>query len=80
MKPKFVFECGAWHTTSYFDPLISALSDKGYVSVAVTPRCVNSSPAATSFQPDVDAVKEVIADLVEKGNNVVLSCIHTAAQ
>ena len=72
MKPTFVFVCGAWLNTSYYDPLVRALSDAGYDSVVVTPRCLNSKPPSTSFQPDVDAVKEVITDLVEKNIDVIL--------
>ncbi|MBE3043741.1 alpha/beta fold hydrolase [Candidatus Bathyarchaeota archaeon] len=72
MKPTFVLVCGGGHTTAYLDPLIRVLSDAGYASVAVTPRCLNSSPPATSFQPDVEAVKEVITDLVEKGSDVIV--------
>lgn len=72
MKPTFVFVCGGGHTTAYFDPLINALSDTGYASLAVTPRCLNSSPPATSFQPDVEAVKEAVADLADKGNEVIV--------
>ncbi|SPO03729.1 uncharacterized protein DNG_06412 [Cephalotrichum gorgonifer] len=72
MKPTFVFVSGAWHRSDYWGPLTRGLADAGYPSVAVTPRCVNSEPAATSFQPDVDAVKETLVNLLEKGTNVIV--------
>ena len=73
MKPTFVFVCGGGHTTAYLDPFIRALSDACYASIAVTPRCLNSSPPCTSFQPDVEAVKEIISDLVEKGSDITVA-------
>lgn len=63
MSPTFVLVPGAWHTATYYEPLIRALADIGYPSVAVKPGCVDSSPPATSFQPDADAVKDVITGL-----------------
>lgn len=60
MSPTFVFVAGSWHPSDYFQPLIRTLADAGYASVAVTPRCVDSSPPAASFQPDADALKEAV--------------------
>ena len=69
-KPTFVLVAGCWHTSAYWDPLIKALAAAGYPSVAVTPRCVNSSPPATSFRPDADALEETLAGL--QGKDVIL--------
>lgn len=66
MRPTFVLVAGSWHTAACFDPLIKTLDDAGYASVAVKPRCLNSSPPATSFQPDADALKEVLVELRDK--------------
>lgn len=85
MKPTFLFVCGAWHLPPYWDPLIAALTDGGYDSVAVTPRSVNAKSPVTGLQPDVDAVKEVITDLVSKGKHVIVvmhsygGCVGTEA-
>jgi pimeloyl-ACP methyl ester carboxylesterase len=71
-KPTFLFVPGAWHFPAYFDPLISYLSDHGYPSVAVTLPAVNSSPAVTSLQPDVDAAAAALATLLDDGTDVVV--------
>lgn len=63
MKPTFVLVVGSWHTAACYDPLVKALADAGYASVAVAPRCLNSSPPTTSFQPDADAIKDAISGL-----------------
>lgn len=70
MKPTFVLVAGAWHTAACWDPLTKALADAGYPSVSVKPRCLNSSPPADSFQPDADALKEVLAEL--RGKDVIV--------
>ena len=71
-KPTFLFIPGAWHFPAYFDPLIAYLSEHGYSSVAVTLPAVNSSPAATSLQPDVDAAAAALAALLDDGADVVV--------
>lgn len=71
-KPIFLFVPGAWHLPAYFDPLITHLSNHGYSSVAVTLPAVNSSPAATSLQPDVSAVADALTALLDDGSDVVL--------
>jgi pimeloyl-ACP methyl ester carboxylesterase len=71
-KPTFLFVPGAWHLPAYFGPLIAYLSERGYPSVAVALPAVNSSPAATSLQPDVDAVASALAGLLHDGVNVVV--------
>lgn len=70
MKPTFLLVVGAWHTAACYDTLVKALADAGYSSVAVKPRCLNSSPPSASFQPDADAMKEVLAEL--QGKDVIL--------
>ena len=72
MKPTFVLVGGAWHLPSYWDPLIAALADAGYDSVAVTLPSVNALQPVTTLQPDADAVKEVLSDLVGKGKDVIV--------
>lgn len=85
MKPTFVLVCGAWHLPPYWDPLITSLTDACYDSVAVTPRSVNAKSPVTDLQPDVDAVKQVITDLVNKGKDVIVvmhsygGCVGTEA-
>lgn len=71
-KPTFLFVPGAWHLPPYFDHLITYLSSHGYPSVAVTLPAVNSSPAVTSLQPDVDAVVAALAALLDSGSDVVV--------
>lgn len=71
-KPTFLFVPGAWHLPPYFDPLISYLSAHGYPSVAVTLPAVNSSPAVTSLQPDVDAAVAALAETLSEGSDVVV--------
>ena len=71
-KPTFLLVPGAWHSTAYFDPLIAYLSEHGYSSLAVTLPAVNSSPAMTSLQPDVDAVAAALAALLNDGSDVVV--------
>jgi pimeloyl-ACP methyl ester carboxylesterase len=70
-KPTFLFVPGAWHLPAYFDPLIKYLASHGYPSVAVTLPGVNSSPAVTSIQSDVDAVADALTALLDSGTDVV---------
>lgn len=76
MKPTFVLFPGSWHTADCFDPLVKALADAGYSSVAVTPRCIDSSPPSTTFQPDAEAIKDAI---VELGDKDVILVLHSYA-
>lgn len=57
---------------AYFQPLIKYLSSHGYPSVAVSLPGVNSSPAVTSIQPDVDAVAAALTALLDGGSDVVI--------
>lgn len=72
MPVEFVLVSGAWHLPVHFKPLIEGLRKAGHFSRAVTPKCVNSSPAANSFQPDVDAVRAAVEELLRQGTDVVL--------
>jgi pimeloyl-ACP methyl ester carboxylesterase len=71
-KPTFLFVPGAWHLPAYFDPVIKYLAGHGYRSVSVTLPAVNSSPAATSLQPDVEAVAAALAALLDDGSGAVV--------
>ena len=71
-KPTFLFIPAAWHLPAYFDPLITHLSDHGYVSVAVTLPSVNSSPAVTSLQPDVDTAAAALITILNNNSEVIV--------
>ena len=71
-KPTFLFIPAAWHLPAYFDPLITYLSYHGYSSVAVTLPSVNSSPAVTSLQPDVDSIAAALTTLLDNASDVIV--------
>jgi pimeloyl-ACP methyl ester carboxylesterase len=76
-KPTFLLIPGAWHSPAYFNPLISYLSDHGYPSVAVKLPAVNSSPAVTSLQPDVDAAAAALTTLLDRDGTDVIVVMHS---
>ena len=71
-KPAFLFVPAAWHLPAYFGPLITYLSDYGYISLAVTLPSVNSSPAVTSLQPDVNTVAAALTTLLDNDSDVIV--------
>ena len=71
-KPAFLFVPAAWHLPAYFGPLITYLSDYGYISVAVTVPSIDSAPAVTSLQPDVNTLAVALTTLLGNDSDVIV--------
>jgi hypothetical protein len=70
-KPVFVIIPGAWHLPESFDPVTKLLAEKGYESRGVT-YVSTFDQSVQSFDPDVEATRKIVQELVDSGRNVVL--------
>lgn len=68
----FVLVPGAWHPASCFDPLASRLKSSGYQVRSVDTPSVGAEPPLESFGPDVQAVRSVIREGTDGGQDVVV--------
>ena len=71
-KPALVFVPGAWHSPDAYQDVISLLSIFNYESHKVFLPSVGVTPGISSFQPDVDALRGKISELVEQGKDVIV--------
>ncbi|KAH8654133.1 Alpha/beta hydrolase fold-1 [Tricladium varicosporioides] len=70
-KPTFVFVPGAWHTPSYWDPLINLLEANGYEAIAVSLPSIGGNPATDDFAPDVEKIHKIILELADQGKDII---------
>lgn len=71
-KPVFVIVPGAWHHPDAFGPVMKQLDAAGYNSVGVTLPSVGTEPPIKGFEPDVEAVRNAIHQVLDSGDDVVL--------
>ena len=72
VRPSLVFVPGAWHSPAHFLPIISHLTKLGYHCTSATLPSVGASVPLTSFDPDVEAVRNAVLPELDNGHNVVL--------
>ena len=72
VRPSLVFVPGAWHSPAHFAPVISHLTKLGYHCTSATLPSVGPEVGLTSFDPDVEAVRNAVLRELDKGQNVVL--------
>lgn len=69
-KPTLIFAAGAWYPQTVFDPIIEKLSD--YRSHSVAFPSVQQATSIVDLQPDIDAVRCLVQQETEAGNEVVI--------
>lgn len=71
-KPTVVFVPGAWHTPDGFHLVMSELQAAGYETKGVNLASVGASTPLQDFQPDVQAIQDVLKPLVDQGKDILL--------
>lgn len=71
-KTEFVLIPGAWHFGECYDDLVDALSKTGYTAHHITLPSVSTEPPPETFEPDVQAIREKVQSIIDKGNDVVV--------
>lgn len=71
-KPVFVIVPGAWHHPDAFGSVVKQLDAAGYKSVGVTLPSVGAEPQVKGFEPDVEAVRNALQEVLDNGDDVVL--------
>ena len=71
-KPVIVIVPGAWHSPEAFHLVIDELEAAGYETKGVTLASVGAKTPLKDFQPDVDAIQQVLKSLVDQGKDIVL--------
>lgn len=75
-KPTLIFVPGAWHTPECWHKVISAMESKQYKCKPVTLPTTQDTSKDVNFASDVTAVREVIAEEISFGLDVVLA-VHS---
>lgn len=70
--PVLVFVPGAWHTPACFHKVIERLERLGYKCLSITLAAVGRNPPITSLDEDVSAIRTVVTNEVDAGNDVVM--------
>lgn len=72
-KPVFVLAPGAWHQAApSYAPIIPQLQSAGYEVHTVEYPSVGAEPPTKTMYDDADAVRAVLAPLIDAGRKVVL--------
>lgn len=77
-KPTLVFAPGAWYPPTAFDPLIKKLQVDNYTCHTVSFPSIQQATTVQDLQPDIDAVRAIVAPEVEAGHDVIL-VVHSWA-
>jgi pimeloyl-ACP methyl ester carboxylesterase len=72
--PHLVVVPGAWHSPDGYDKVIHILSHKGYQTHKVHLPSVGGSPAVSSIEPDVKAIRDAALAEMRVGHDVVVVC------
>lgn len=71
-KPIFVCVPGASHSQLIYEPLRSILSFHGYTTVPLALPSVGGNPPTYDFREDVQAIRNLVTQIVESGADVIL--------
>lgn len=70
-KPVIVIVPGAWHRPKHFQHLIDRLTKLNYEAVGVTLPSVDSSPPHQTWEQDAQAIRKVILEYLDAGQDVL---------
>ncbi|OAP61744.1 hypothetical protein AYL99_03947 [Fonsecaea erecta] len=76
-KPVIVFVPGAWHSPEAFYLVVGELEAAGYETRGVRLASVGSPEPLKDFQPDVEAIQQVLRPLIEDEEKDVLLFVHS---
>lgn len=71
-KPTFLFVPGAWHGPEIYDASIAILKKSGYECIAIPLPSVGAEPPHTTFEEDVDGIREAVSKLIDQDKKVML--------
>ncbi|MCJ1232850.1 hypothetical protein MMC14_000804 [Varicellaria rhodocarpa] len=71
-KPTFVCLHGAWHSPACFNDLSVVLAAYDYTCVCPALPFTGSNPPTYDFTEDVDTIRSVVTELVEKEQDVIV--------
>ncbi|TAQ85843.1 hypothetical protein B7494_g5846 [Chlorociboria aeruginascens] len=71
-KPEFILVPGAWHGPESFKITADLITKAGYTWHSVTLPSVTGPPYIQSFDPDVQAIREVLDSVLQTGKDVVM--------
>jgi pimeloyl-ACP methyl ester carboxylesterase len=71
-RPVFVCVPGASHSHLIYEPLRAALASHGYSAYPVSLPSVGGNPPTYDFTEDVRAIRDLCAELVDSGQDVIL--------
>jgi hypothetical protein len=71
-KPIFVCIPGASHSHLIYDPLRSALSAHDYTAIPLALPSIGGNPVTYDFTEDVQAIRKVVTELVDSGQEVIV--------
>jgi len=71
-NPEFIFVPGAWHGPEAFKPTSDLLEKAGYTVHGISLPSVGATPHIKSFDPDVDAIRSTINDVLSSGKDAVI--------
>lgn len=71
-KPTIVLVPGAWHKASIYSSVFTILNKHGYPTILLDLPSVGASPAHTSFDHDVSAIRDCLTSLISQSKDVVL--------
>ncbi|KIW80029.1 hypothetical protein Z517_06644 [Fonsecaea pedrosoi CBS 271.37] len=76
-KPVIVFVPGAWHVPETFHLVVGELEAAGYETRGVKLASVGSPEPLKDFQPDVEAIQQVLRSVIEDEGKEVLLVVHS---
>ncbi|OAG42622.1 hypothetical protein AYO21_03207 [Fonsecaea monophora] len=76
-KPVIVFVPGAWHVPETFYLVVGELEAAGYETRGVKLASVGSPEPLKDFQPDVEAIQQVLRPIIEDEGKEVLLVVHS---
>ncbi|ERF68286.1 hypothetical protein EPUS_02742 [Endocarpon pusillum Z07020] len=73
-RPVILYVPGAWHSPDAFDKVIALLSAKRFPSRKIHLPSVDRSPAVSSIEPDVEAIRSVALSEMQQGHDICVVC------
>ena len=76
-RPAFVFVHGAWHGAQAWERITKPLEAAGHRCVAVSLPSVGAKVALEDFQPDVQAVRTALLNVLDKDHQDCILVMHS---
>ena len=76
-KPTFVLVPGAWHQPSIYTSVMATLNAHGYPTISLPLPSVGAIPSNTTFDEDVNAIRDLLTKLVDVEGKEVVLVVHS---